>query len=125
VFCLLVSKRIEVLAAGATAFEPPSSTMMKVVPAAGNAADAKPAPEAQLSPEKAAKVQAIREFATKIETLNYFEMLGVGEDATKEAVAEAYRQLAKTWHPDRISPDLHEIKPLAAHSQTTPSGRST
>ncbi len=128
-FCLVVTKRVEVLAAGAEAFGPPSSTMMRAIapaatpgagetagtaPGVAQAAAAAPAVQAIHAPDVAARIATMRAFGTKIETLNYFEMLGVPETAPKEAVDDAYRELAKQWHPDRLSPDMSEVKEIAA-----------
>lgn len=35
----------------------------------------------------------------------YFQILGLGEDATQQRVKEAYRDSVKAWHPDRFSHD--------------------
>lgn len=55
--------------------------------------------------------RAIAERATKIEKLNYFAMLGVHKDVTTAQVGEAYMKLVKDWHPDRLPPELVELKP--------------
>jgi len=34
------------------------------------------------------------------------EILGLGPDATPEAIKQAYRDLTKVWHPDRFQNDL-------------------
>lgn len=40
---------------------------------------------------------------------NYYEVLGVGKDSSKDQIKKAYRQLALQWHPDvNHSPDAHE-----------------
>ena len=39
---------------------------------------------------------------------NYYEILGISSKATKNEVKEAYRRLAKIWHPDACKePDAH------------------
>lgn len=34
------------------------------------------------------------------DSINYYELLGVKNDATKEEIRKAYRTMAKKWHPD-------------------------
>ncbi len=43
-----------------------------------------------------------------------FEILGVAQDASDEAVHSAFLELAKIWHPDRIAADLADLKPEVA-----------
>lgn len=41
---------------------------------------------------------------------NYYKILGVSKQATEEEIKEAYRQLAKKYHPDtNEEPDAHEL----------------
>jgi hypothetical protein len=42
---------------------------------------------------------------------NYFEMLGVKESAETNEISKKYMTLAKKWHPDRIPPELSELRP--------------
>jgi curved DNA-binding protein CbpA len=46
-------------------------------------------------------LQEIKEAYNRIETQNYYEILGVGPQATREEIKHAYFRLAKAYHPDR------------------------
>ena len=49
-----------------------------------------------------------------IDKQNYFDMLGVKLEATADEVKNAYINLAKTWHPDRLPPQLTDVKDVCA-----------
>lgn len=51
--------------------------------------------------DAAPSVEQIREAYRKIASRNYYEMLGVGTQATREEIKRAYYRLAKVYHPDR------------------------
>jgi hypothetical protein len=69
-----------------------------------------PAPEG-LSQEHAKLWQEITLRAKRVESMNYFEMLGVGRDCSANDVRDAYFALAKKWHPDRLPPELSQLRP--------------
>jgi curved DNA-binding protein CbpA len=48
--------------------------------------------------------------ATAVDTEDYFQVLGVAESATIEAVRAAYMRLAKVWHPDRTPAELRGLQ---------------
>ncbi|HEY6559318.1 MAG TPA: J domain-containing protein, partial [Polyangiaceae bacterium] len=62
------------------------------------------------SPGLVAFMQEIRELSQGIGDLNYYEILGVPIDAPKAGIQGAFFQLAKRWHPDRVSPQIGELK---------------
>ena len=48
--------------------------------------------------------------AAAIEDEDYFQVLGVANGASSEAVRAAFMRLAKTWHPDRLHADFVPIR---------------
>lgn len=42
-------------------------------------------------------------------TVDYYELLGVDDDANMSEVKSAYRQLAKECHPDRMGENGHDV----------------
>lgn len=54
---------------------------------------------------------SILEMFARVEGGNYYEILGIPQDAPPESITPAYRELARTWHVDRYSMyDLGEDK---------------
>jgi curved DNA-binding protein CbpA len=72
------------------------------------AAEAKPIE----SPELLAFKAEIRERAG-YGGADYYELLGVAPDAISSVIQAAFFQLAKKWHPDRLGPDLADVRDLA------------
>lgn len=66
------------------------------------------------TPEIAARRKEILELADVIDKQNYFEMLGLDPKASIDDVKNAYFQLAKTWHPDRLPSALSDVKDACA-----------
>jgi curved DNA-binding protein CbpA len=73
-----------------------------------------PAAAAPLSKEHEQLKKDIEERAAKCQTQNFFEMLGLSKEATREEVQKAYFGLAKTYHPDRLPPALSSVKDACA-----------
>ncbi|PKP58064.1 MAG: hypothetical protein CVT89_03465 [Candidatus Altiarchaeales archaeon HGW-Altiarchaeales-2] len=40
---------------------------------------------------------------------NYYKILGISRNATKDDIKQAYRKLAMLYHPDRASADMKKI----------------
>jgi curved DNA-binding protein CbpA len=50
---------------------------------------------------------------TLAEKQTYYDLLGVAPDAPVHAIAAAYFQLAKRWHPDRLAPEHADLRDVA------------
>jgi tetratricopeptide (TPR) repeat protein len=59
-----------------------------------------------ISPKMATRWREILERAQTIDRTDYFSMLDVARDATRDEVESAFVELAKTWHPDRLPAEL-------------------
>lgn len=64
------------------------------------------------SPELAAFKAEIRDRVSR-GSADYYELLGVEPDAIPSVIQGAFFQLAKKWHPDRLGPDLGDVRELA------------
>lgn len=114
-YLLLATKQVEVLAA-----DPSAASSSSAQPASSRVPPARPSrppaskrpgtmkvPTPQgISPEMANRWREILERAQSIDRADYFSMLDVARDATREEVESAFVALAKKWHPDRLPPDL-------------------
>jgi curved DNA-binding protein CbpA len=67
-------------------------------------------PTAASTPELDARRREIVERAAGIAKLNFFQILGLGEAASAEEAKAAYFQLVKRWHPDRLPPELADLR---------------
>lgn len=65
------------------------------------------------SPENAALRREILDRARAIPNENYYQILGLPQDAPNSAVQAAFFKLAKKWHPDRLPPDLVDVREIA------------
>jgi curved DNA-binding protein CbpA len=130
VYAMLITRQLE---SGIPGVEPigvdeaPSSTRMPVAPvlpprasrhASASMSSLPPEQSASISPklvespEQAAFKAEIRERAGH-GSADYYELLGVPADAVPSVIQGAFFQLAKKWHPDRLGPDLVDVRDLA------------
>jgi curved DNA-binding protein CbpA len=93
-------------APGAPTSAQPSSQPPRSAPATP------PRPIPVESPELAAFKAEIRDSAAH-GSADYYELLGVVPDATAAVIQACFFQLAKKWHPDRLGPDLADVRDLA------------
>jgi curved DNA-binding protein CbpA len=64
------------------------------------------------NPELLAFKAEVRERAAN-GSADYYELLGVAPDAIPSVIQAAFFQLAKKWHPDRLGPDMADVRDLA------------
>jgi curved DNA-binding protein CbpA len=87
---------------------------MRSKPAPARTASLPPAARAPaLSPEVEAFRHEIRSRSEKIGAQNYYQILGVAQDAATGVIQGAFFQLAKQWHPDRLGPEFADLRDLA------------
>ena len=100
---------------GSLRSEPPHRAPMPSTAGVASPAPApvKPVPPQRSSPQVEAQRQEIRQRAEQVGGQNYYEILGVARDAPTTAIQAAFFQLAKLWHPDRLGPELSDVKEQA------------
>jgi curved DNA-binding protein CbpA len=87
----------------------------------GARAGAAISPTADAGPTSAPKISTpeTAELASEFEQLllraggSHYELLGVPTDATSSVIQNAFFGLAKKWHPDRLRPEMAELKEQA------------
>jgi curved DNA-binding protein CbpA len=73
-----------------------------------------PPPGVDLTPELAERRNQIIERAATIVDEDYFSVLGIPRSSPPEAAQQAFMTLAKAWHPDRLAPQLFDVRDLAS-----------
>jgi tetratricopeptide (TPR) repeat protein len=73
-----------------------------------------PPPPPPLAPQHEARKSEILLRLKSIKSEDYFQMLGVSQEATTEQIQSAFLPLAKAWHPDRLPVALHEVREACA-----------
>lgn len=91
---------------------PPSGARPRESAPPKNGPEPPPPPPERLSERHRELWDDIGKRATEIERENYFEMLGVPRDAPASKIQSAYYGHVKKWHPDRIPPELIELRPF-------------
>jgi curved DNA-binding protein CbpA len=137
VYAMLLVKQIEPAPARAAAAPPAPAPAPKPIATASPAGDASdliasvtrsiptmPEPEsaqhelsidakqpgASLSPELEARRKEILDRAAGIAKQNFFEILGLARSSSPDDAKTAYFQLVKRWHPDRLPPELGDVR---------------
>lgn len=77
-------------------------------------------PTAAVTPSLPAELLALRaellDFARMAPDLNYYELLGAKRGAATLEIQNAFFQLAKKWHPDRLPAGLSELRDLVTRT---------
>jgi curved DNA-binding protein CbpA len=101
---------------GATARPVGALARASVVPSAPSPVPQAPPPKSPPPPARAPEDDAFRkELRARAEATrdSYYDLLGVPPDSPSTAIAAAYFQLAKRWHPDRLGPEYADVRDLA------------
>lgn len=89
---------------------PPPPSKAPKPPISGLPAPASvPAPSG-LAPHLAARWKEIVGRAATIDRADYFSMLELARDATRDEIETAFLELAKVWHPDRLPAELAPVR---------------
>ena len=116
VYLLLLTKQVDIVAPsdpGATRVPAPPPSVPRPKPASSASLPAI-APPPTLATDLAQRWREVLDRATSIDRADYFSMLDVARDATRDQVESAYFSLAKRWHPDRLPPELAPVKDACA-----------
>jgi DNA-binding response OmpR family regulator/tetratricopeptide (TPR) repeat protein len=62
-----------------------------------------------------AKINRYQRLLTSFESKDYFQILGISERARSTEIHRAYTELAKRFHPDKISPDAPDELKMLCH----------
>jgi hypothetical protein len=73
--------------------------------------DFPPDPPPELTPDHKKRWEEAARVISMMDRQNYFEMLGAKESSDRNEIRQKYVALAKKWHPDRLPPQLSELRP--------------
>jgi curved DNA-binding protein CbpA len=92
----------------------PSAVMPAVAPEPSGAGAQEAAAQREVSQTgRFAGKDEIQDKHRTIENQNHYQVLDIEPNATAAQVASAFGALARRFHPDRLSPDLAELKDMA------------
>jgi tetratricopeptide (TPR) repeat protein len=136
VYFLLITKQVDVLGAVVTdedptsqrfarhssipsgpASSPPDSGSRSIPPAPGATSGTMPIAtpsSSTIATSPAERRVEIERVASSLESLDYFELLGVERTVTGAEASKAFMGLAKRWHPDRLPAELADLKATCA-----------
>ncbi|MBI5048253.1 MAG: DnaJ domain-containing protein [Deltaproteobacteria bacterium] len=66
------------------------------------------------SPEDKALIENLTAIYIRLKSINYFEALGIGQNADNGNIRKAYFKMAKEYHPDRYHNNTHEVRTAAS-----------
>ena len=93
IYAMLITKQLQVERSVDEAQAPSQPRSLSSTP---------PSPKVTGDPKVNEMRKRVSEKAIEIGTQNYYEMLGVGGNATVDEIRKSYFILAKTFHPDRL-----------------------
>ncbi|MBI3399015.1 MAG: DnaJ domain-containing protein [Deltaproteobacteria bacterium] len=64
--------------------------------------------------EDAALIENLTSKHLQLKSLNYFEVVGVNQDADNGSIKKAYFKLAKEYHPDKYHKNIPQVKTIAS-----------
>ncbi len=124
-YLLLITKQVDVISTSHASMRPSSPPRASIAPRTpvppsprtliarslfppGHVSRSKPPPG--LPQELSERWATIVDRARNIDRADYFTMLGLARDSTKEEAEASFFALAKKWHPDRLPPELFPVR---------------
>jgi tetratricopeptide (TPR) repeat protein len=123
-YLLLVTKQVDVISSSSQSLRPPAPARTSIAPKTPvppsprtaisrslfppGASRSKPPPG--MAADLSERWKAIVDRARTIDRTDYFNMLELARDATREDAEESFFTLAKHWHPDRLPFELAPVR---------------
>jgi DnaJ domain len=100
--------------AASSSSNPPSTPFSSRPPASKPPSGPPRSKPPSLTPDHAGRREVVLKRSAGIDREDYFTMLDVPRTASHPEIQSAYYALAKTWHPDRLPPELHTVRDAAS-----------